>query len=525
MKYWIVFIGLFLGSSTSSFAQLKFHAPGVSYGYTLIDAVEGFYLIDNCGDIVHEWEYFSHRYHAKLLENGNLIFHQSYGITAPYSITELDWDGNVVNTIYGDYPDLYLKYEVIKLSNGNYLSVARLKRDPGFFFNLGYDTGWPNNPSEIDVVVEIDSVTGAVVWLWDISDHVIQEQSSNLNNYGSVMENPQLLNMGAVSTFDWQSPETFMINGMDYNEELDQIMLSVRKMSEIIIIDHSTTTEEAAGHTGGNSGKGGDILYRWGNPQNYNRGTEEDRFLFYQHNPNWIKHGEHKGKVMIFDNGLNRPDLDYSDSYSSVPIIELPVDEQGNYLLEDNLSYGPALPVEHYSELTGSPWFYSGHTSGAQVLWNGNIFIVQGSGQEIFELNPEGELLWHYEVPGPGYLFRAEKYPLDYPAFEGRDLTPSGTIEGPPSTVDCIPSSVDDLLDDEKFEVWLDNNFSQLHISSFDAAAFQYKIIDLSGRVLFSAKGQGSLQQSLESFATGIYVVQVIDNKSGRFLTKKIAVR
>ena len=132
-------------------------------------------------------------------------------------------------------------------------------------------------PNQVDGVIEIDRNSGETVWQWLISDHVIQERDPMLANYGVLKDHPELLNMDAVSTVDWTSGESFMINGLDYNPELDQIALSVRKISEVIIIDHSTTTEEAAGHTGGNSGMGGDILYRWGNPQNYDRGTQDDQ--------------------------------------------------------------------------------------------------------------------------------------------------------------------------------------------------------------------------------------------------------
>ena len=50
------------------------------------------------------------------------------------------------------------------------------------------------------------------------------------------------------------------MNAIDYNPQLDQIILSVKNFSEVWIIDHSTTTLEAAGSSGGNSGMGGDIL-------------------------------------------------------------------------------------------------------------------------------------------------------------------------------------------------------------------------------------------------------------------------
>jgi len=54
------------------------------------------------------------------------------------------------------------------------------------------------------------------------------------------------------------------MNSIDYNADLDQVMLSVRGSSELWVIDHSTTTAEAASHSGGNSGMGGDLMYRWG---------------------------------------------------------------------------------------------------------------------------------------------------------------------------------------------------------------------------------------------------------------------
>ena len=45
-------------------------------------------------------------------------------------------------------------------------------------------------------------------------------------------------------------------NAVDYNPELDQIVISVHAFSEIWIIDHSTTTAEAAGHKGGRAARG-----------------------------------------------------------------------------------------------------------------------------------------------------------------------------------------------------------------------------------------------------------------------------
>jgi hypothetical protein len=81
------------------------------------------------------------------------------------------------------------------------------------------------------------------------------------------------------------------VNSVSYNAKLDQILISVRSFNEFWIIDHSVTTKEAAGHTGGRSGKGGDLLYRWGNPSAYRAGKTSDQKLFAQHDAHWIPEG------------------------------------------------------------------------------------------------------------------------------------------------------------------------------------------------------------------------------------------
>ena len=125
-----------------------------------------------------------------------------------------------------------------------------------------------------DHVIEVKPTgpsSGDIVWEWYVWDHLIQDYDPSQHNYGDVEEHPELIdiNFGSYNA-DW-----IHTNSIDYNEEFDQILLSSRTFSEIWVIDHSTTTEEAAGHTGGNSGMGGDILYRWGNPHAYRAGRED----------------------------------------------------------------------------------------------------------------------------------------------------------------------------------------------------------------------------------------------------------
>ena len=232
--------------------------------------------------------------------------------------------------------------------------------------------------------------------------------------------------------------DIYHVNAIKYNAELDQIAFSSPDLNEIFIIDHSTTTKEAAGHRGGRWGKGGDFLYRWGNPQNYQQGDAADRKLFHQHDVRWIEKGmPGAGNLTVFNNDIHyRDSLNYSAIYELAP----PTDSKGNYLLEQGKAYGPEKPVWTYiAPDTFS--FFSSFISGAHRMRNGNTFINEGAKARFFEVNKEGKVVWEYLNPYRGDIrkpngdphpvmpmtfiqFRATFIPADHPALANRKLEP-----------------------------------------------------------------------------------------------------
>ena len=174
--------------------------------------------------------------------------------------------------------------------------------------------------------------------------------------------------------------------------------MSTPEFNEIWVIDHGTTKAEAAGHSGGRRGKGGDLLYRWGNPAVYRGGGIADGRLFFQHNAHWIPTGlPGAGHLLIFNNGRGRP----GGEYSSVDELVLPLDENGLYARENGKAWGPPGPVWSYSAPKPSD-FFSSFISGAHRLPNGNTQVCSGANGTIFEVTPEKEIVWKYLNPARG---------------------------------------------------------------------------------------------------------------------------
>ena len=305
-------------------------------------------------------------------------------------VQKLDWDGTVLwdyryNT-NGDcnHHDTYI------LPNGNILLIAWETKTRSEAIAAGRNPNYvPTSVFYPDHIIEVQPTgpsSGMIVWEWHVWDHLIQDYDFSKPNYGVVADHPELIdvNYPTLARPDWMHT-----NSIDYNIEFDQIIISVRYFSEIWVIDHSTTTAEAASHTGGNSGKGGDLLYRWGNPQAYHRGTSSDRKLYEQHDTTWIDDGcPGAGNILIFNNGVGR-------SYSTVDEIVPPVDANGAYYLAPGSSYGPLSPIWQYNP---TPKFYASHLSGATRLKSGNTLICNGETGILSEVTSDGTTVWQYNL-------------------------------------------------------------------------------------------------------------------------------
>lgn len=400
------------------------------------------YLIDNQLNIINEWSYTRGAASMPYLMPDSTIFYP-YRVQSPSmsaggtggGILKMDWEGNILWNYTVADQDYQHHHDIQPLPNGNVLVIAWERKTASEAYAMGRQT-IENSLNEMwsEAILELEPVGTSdanVVWEWHLWDHMVQDVSSAYPNYGTISDHHELfdINYGNVganqgpggANADWKH-----FNAIDYNADLDQIAISARHHHEIYIIDHSTTTEEAAGHTGGNSGKGGDILYRWGNPQVYDRGNASDQQLNGQHGVNWIPEGyPGEGNLILYNNQEGNGN---SAVYEIVP----PMDADGNYTIDTITAFGPSSPTWTY---TGN--FQSSVQSGAFRLPNGNTLITVADDHRMFEVTNTGTIVWDYTHPGNNIMIaRAQKYGMDYlgstgsfPDFTLGDINFDGSID------------------------------------------------------------------------------------------------
>jgi hypothetical protein len=422
--------------------------PTASPGYTLLASSNATvtYLVDMQGRVVNSWKSDClPGLSAYLLDDGHLLRTGQvpnppfFGGGTGGRIQEFAWDGKLVWDFSYVNDTVLPNHDICKLPNGNVLMIVWEKKSGKDAVAAGRRPETVSNDYLLSgALLEIQptgKTTGKIVWEWHAWDHLIQDFDDKKSHHGDVAAHPELIDLdfgdGTIAAMVAKPEELeklrsigyvggagrrpgpaqtdwLHINGVAYNPALDQIMLSVYEFSELWVIDHGTTTAEAAGHAGGKAGKGGDLLYRWGNPRAYRAGSVKDQKLFGQHNAHWIDKGlPGEGHVLIFNNGVKRT----GGAYSSVDEIVLPLTAEGRYEYAAGKPLGPDRPTWSYSAPKRID-FYAPFISGAQRLANADTLICSGTNGTVFEVTGKGEIVWKYvnptkaEMPGiPGGTF------------------------------------------------------------------------------------------------------------------------
>ncbi len=515
---------------------------GIYEGFTLFSIHKSVFLIDNCGQIINQWQSdYLPGNSVYLLEDGSILRagrledgSSTISFGGRGGIVEIfNWDGDLTWSFTYSSSEYRQHHDVYPMPNGNVLILAASIIDGEDAIQAGRDPSTIVNDQlyneRIIEVKKADLTSGDIVWEWNLIDHVVQDFDPTKDNYGVISENPRKLDINFLNDSS-PSSNWLHVNSIQYNEELDQIVLSSRNMSEIWIIEHTESTEIASGSNGGNYGYGGDFLYRWGNEQAYDRGT--NRQLYGQHTPYIIPSGfPNAGKIMLYNNGLGR-----TPQYSEVFIIDPPTTSAGEYILNVNSSFGPNNVDFKYPETvpTTDSDFYSPIISSAQQLPNGNILVCEGAGGRFFELNENNEIVWEYIIPvnstdgsfsdqfdnppSQNLTFRATKYGRDYEAFNNRNINPSNTIEQNPNISGCLSLLNNNNFEVSELKIYPNATKDFIYLETIDNI-LELRIYNING-VLVNEFKRGTKKIDLTNLANGVYFLRV--NIGNRLLNKKI---
>ena len=282
-------------------------------------------------------------------------------------------------------------HDVDLLPNGNVLFLVWEKIDSAIAVANGVDFNDPIYPEKL---IEVNPNTDEIVWEWSAWDHIIQDHDDTKANFGVVGDHPERIDIN----YNLQPNGDFMhANGIDYDAQKDVVYISVNFFSEVWVVDHSTTTAEAATSSGGTYGKGGDLIYRFGNPEVYDNPSGE-RLFFKNHFPNLLEEGlPGEGNMLIYVND-GPGGLEQSTIYE----LAMPV----NFSLAPNTDNEPQVIWDYTNED-----LYNGRISGAVRLPNGNTLICEGD-YGYWEITTDKEIAWKYN--GEGNFWRGYSYDRDF---------------------------------------------------------------------------------------------------------------
>ncbi len=501
---------------------LTTYQPGVTDAYTLFApaASTKVYIIDNCGSVVHSWNTTSLPGQAIAITDSGDLVHTGKINNESFSsggclggrLEILGWDGTLKWRYDYSSPTYTTHHDMCLMPNGNLLVMVwnfksaeeaiAAGRNPAYVSPKGL---WAEELIELK---PIGADSAQVVWKWAVWDHLIQDYDSTKQNYGIVANNPDRINLNydKANTQGWVH-----INSVDYNAELNQVMVSSRVFGEVWIINHDTGISV-------NSKSG--LVFRYGNPAAYNRGTVADRKFYYQHNAHWVRCGTgYDNAFMVFNNGTFRS----TGEYSTVEIWQPELNAVGGYLHAGADIYR-CNNLRTYNSNNKYGDFFSHRVSGAQMMANGHLRVCVGADGRFLELDEKENIVWQYVCPislggkpvsqgsKPPYVintvFNTVTVSPGHPALAGKDLSPKGTVETNPWKQACTPHPV--MADRLRINQYVGGIF-QIDVTYF-TSNMRLSVFDVSGRVVAQMPVTNATQQiDLSKLDDAVYMILLTD--------------
>lgn len=488
---WAILTSFLIAAATPALAVGVFDVPTELHrwnkqkaenGINLFESGGVLHVIDMEGYVLHQIKAPSGQFQlfANILENGNVIgfidgAKDQISVNGGYDIAELDWKGKILWKVGDPRPNYQMHHDFRKIWNsklGQYTVIFLSSKlvtaedaiaaggDPGLDYTKGKSYGLSG--AYADAIVEM-TLDGQVVWEWSFLDHTVQDDNPDWPRYGVVKNSPGKLDVGKLTDQQTSLSKAAGIdndwthcNSLDYNEDLDHIVVNSKHMSEFYVIDHGKTfvagdPEQSVQNA---AGPDGDFIYRFGKPSRYAQGTdpgflnEGNQQIYGAHNVQWIKQASHKngpelpgaGNFLIFSNGCYCPKDYHSEVFEINPYLKSDGTASPTYVNPPSAGYNvKTKDSKQIVWMFEDPLtFYSFYISSAQRMPNGNTLICSGARGHFFETTPDGEVVWEYFSPvvgeriittvsqGNAGIYRVYRYGFDYPGLKGKKLSKKG---------------------------------------------------------------------------------------------------
>jgi hypothetical protein len=309
-------------------------------GYTLIAPQTGdgcVYLIAMDGSVAHRWNlpYHAGR-HAVLLPNGNLGHNGKLPGTPDHYGPWQMWHGGVFSEVTPEGRIVWQHTDPLHHHDAQWLPN-------GHILYCAMDVMPAAFAARLQGGSRAHSLPGGIVY-----GDVIRE----VNRQGEIVWewkawehlDPEAFPMHPI----FQMEHWPMINGLGVTRA-GLVLMSLRTTSGVIGVDRAT----------------GDVAFHIGTD-----------IVAQQHTPVELDNG----RILIFDNGNLRPGV--SAHYSRVIEVDpatMRIDWQ-------------------YTDITRGS-FFSAYMGAAQRLPNGNTHITESASGRLFDVTPEGQVVWEYVIP------------------------------------------------------------------------------------------------------------------------------